>query len=171
MIGWCDLLLNESVEVGLSNDTSAGVDGRLHLGDLRVNLLHELDDKINQLVLVHGLSVEVGDEEGDIVTLDGLTAEDDEGLGALGQETHKLLGEQLLELIGLLHTNADAERVDRTFNQNLLLGSTSDGDGVQQELGRGAAGGNIEFENIEFEPIFVQIESQNDWRKDETNGK
>jgi hypothetical protein len=38
-------------------------------GDLRVDLLHELDDEVDQLVLVHVLEVVVGQQEGDVVTL------------------------------------------------------------------------------------------------------
>lgn len=131
-------LLGEGAKVGLSNDTSASVDRGLHLGDLRVYVLHELNNEIDQLVLVHRLSVEVGDEERDIVSLDGLTTQDDEGLRALGQEAHELLGQQLLQLIGLLNSNRDSQRVDGSLDQNSLLSSTSDDDRVQQEFGRGA---------------------------------
>lgn len=132
-------LFSEGVEVGLGDDTSASVNRGLHLGDFRVNVLHELDDEIDQLVLVHGLSVEVGDEERDIVSLNGLTTQDDERLSALGQETHELLRQQLLQFIGLLDSNRDSQRVDGTFNQNLLLRSTGDDHRVQQEFGRGAS--------------------------------
>ena len=41
----------------------------LHLRDLLVHFLHKLDDEIHQLVFQHLLGVEVGDEEGDIITL------------------------------------------------------------------------------------------------------
>ena len=34
-----------------------------HFGNLLVNLLHELDDKVYQLVLQHRLCVEIRDEE------------------------------------------------------------------------------------------------------------
>lgn len=122
----------------MGDDTSAGVDRGLHLGDLGIDVLHELDDEIDELVLVHRLGVEVGDQEGDIVSLDGLTTQDDERLGTLGQEAHKLLGQQLLQLICLLHSNRDAQRVNRSLYQHTLLLGTSDDDWVQQELGRGA---------------------------------
>lgn len=129
-------LFGEDVEVGLSDDTSAGVDGRLHLGDLRVYVLHELNDEIHQLVLVHALGVEVGHQKGNVVALDGLSTEDHEWLRTLGQEAHKLLRQQLLQLVSLLHSNANAKRVDGSLDQNALLRSTSDDHGVQQELGR-----------------------------------
>jgi hypothetical protein len=42
---------------------------KLHLRDLLVNLLHELNDEVHKLVLQHLLGVEVSDQEGDVVTL------------------------------------------------------------------------------------------------------
>jgi hypothetical protein len=41
----------------------------LHFGYLLVNLFHELNDKVDQLVLEHFFSVEVCDEEGNVVSL------------------------------------------------------------------------------------------------------
>lgn len=141
-------LLGEDVEVGLGDDTGTGVDRGLHLGDLRVDVLHKLNNEIDQLVLVHSLGVEVGDEERDIVSLDGLTTQDHEGLGTLSQETHKLLGQQLLQLIGLLNSNGDSQRVDGSLNQNFLLRSTRDDDRVQQEFGRRAVFGLNQLKSI-----------------------
>ena len=46
-----------------------GVYAELHLGDLLVDLLHEVDDEVDQLVAVHLVSVEVRDQEADVVTL------------------------------------------------------------------------------------------------------
>ena len=131
-------LFSEGVEVSLGDDTSAGVNRGLHLGDFRIDVLHELNDEIDQLVLVHGLSVEVGDEERDIISLNSLTTQDDEGLSTLGQEAHELLGEQLLQLISLLNSNRDSQRVDGALNQNSLLRSTRDDDRVQQKFRRRA---------------------------------
>lgn len=53
----------------LSNDTSPGVNGQFHLADLFVDLLHEVDDKVHQLVFVHLLRVEVGNQEANIISL------------------------------------------------------------------------------------------------------
>lgn len=41
----------------------------LHLGNLLVDLLHELNDKVYQLVLQHLRRVSVGDQERDVITL------------------------------------------------------------------------------------------------------
>ena len=41
----------------------------LHLRNLPVDLLHELNDEVHQLVLQHLLGMEVGNEERDIVAL------------------------------------------------------------------------------------------------------
>ena len=40
-----------------------GVDAELHLGDLLVDLLHEVNDEVDQLVTVHLVRVEIGDQE------------------------------------------------------------------------------------------------------------
>lgn len=53
----------------LRDDAGPGVHRQLHLADLLVDLLHEVDDKVHQLVLVHLLCVEVGDEEADVISL------------------------------------------------------------------------------------------------------
>jgi hypothetical protein len=53
----------------LSDDTGPGIDRQLHLTDLLVDLFHEMDDEVHQLVLVHLLCVEVGDEETDVIAL------------------------------------------------------------------------------------------------------
>lgn len=53
----------------LSNNTSPGVDGQLHLTDLFVNFLHEMNDIVHQFVFVHLLCVKVGDEEADVIAL------------------------------------------------------------------------------------------------------
>lgn len=53
----------------LSDNSGPGVDGQLHLTDLLVDLLHEMDDKIHQLVLVHLLCVEISDEKADVIAL------------------------------------------------------------------------------------------------------
>lgn len=57
------------LEEFLSDDTGPGIDGQFHLADLLVDLLHEVDDKVHQLVFVHLLRVEVGDQEANIVSL------------------------------------------------------------------------------------------------------
>ena len=40
-----------------------------HLGNFLIDLFHELNDEIDQLVLQHGLRVEVGNQERDIIAL------------------------------------------------------------------------------------------------------
>lgn len=74
-----------SCEVGFCNNTGASIQAKASLADLLVNLLHEpeihsgcviametkdpLYDKIDKLVLKHGLCMKVGYEEGNIVPL------------------------------------------------------------------------------------------------------
>lgn len=47
----------------LCRDPGAGIDCQFHFIDLLVDLLHEVDDEVDQLVAVHRLRVEVRDQE------------------------------------------------------------------------------------------------------------
>lgn len=53
----------------LSYDASPGVNREFHLTNFLVDLLHEVDDKVHQLVFVHLLCVEVGNQEANIISL------------------------------------------------------------------------------------------------------
>ena len=55
--------LAELLEESVRDDTSSRVDGELELTDFGVDVLHELNDEIDQLLLLHILNVEVGNEE------------------------------------------------------------------------------------------------------------
>jgi hypothetical protein len=44
--------------------------------------------------------------------LDWLSTQNDKVLGTRGQETHKLLAKNFLDVVGLLDLDADAHRVD-----------------------------------------------------------
>ena len=61
--------LQELLQVLLRADTGTGVEAKLHVADLLVNLLHKLKNEIYKLVLVHLLGVEVGEQEADVITL------------------------------------------------------------------------------------------------------
>lgn len=71
----------ELLEELLCANPGPGVDAQLHLRDLLVDLLHEVDHEVDELVPVHGLRVEVGDQERDVVALDLLAPQDHEVLG------------------------------------------------------------------------------------------
>lgn len=53
----------------LGNYSSPCIDGDLHTTDLFVDVFHELDDEVNQLVLPQFLQVGVSHKEADIVSL------------------------------------------------------------------------------------------------------
>jgi len=135
-------LRDHGLEEGLTGDTGTGVDRELHLRDLLVDVLHELDDEVDELALVEGLGVNVGDEEGDVVHLlavlvlggDGLAAEDEEVVRALGKEAHEPLGEDLVELIELLQADRDADAVHAGLDKHTLLLVTRDHNGRAQQL-------------------------------------
>ena len=69
--------------------------------------LHKVNDKVDKLVPQHLLCVEVGDEEADVVTLDLLPPQDDEVLRPPHHESHELVAEQLLYVVGLLDGNGN----------------------------------------------------------------
>jgi hypothetical protein len=48
---------------------------QLHLGDLLVNLFHELNYEVDKFVLEHLLGMKVGDKKGDVVALHDVSAE------------------------------------------------------------------------------------------------
>jgi len=118
----------------MSNNTSACVDSQLHFADLLVNVCHELDDEVDQLVLEHSFGVEVGHQEADVITLDGLPPEDDKVFSALRQEAHEHLTQDSLEFVSLLDANANTDGVDRTLNQHLFTLVSADNDRVQQQF-------------------------------------
>ncbi len=68
---WCfkTYLVLESLQKFFCWNTSSGVDCEFHFTNFLVNFFHEVNDKINQLVLVHLLCVEICDQEADVVTL------------------------------------------------------------------------------------------------------
>ncbi len=57
------------LKVFFSNNTSTGVKAEFHFADFLVNFFHESDDEVNEFVLVHLFSVEVGYKETDIIIL------------------------------------------------------------------------------------------------------
>lgn len=87
-------------------------------------------------MLEHLLGVEVGDEEGDVVALDGLAAQDEEGLGALGQEARELVNQDALDLVGLLDADADADAVHARLDEHALILVPRHRQRVQQYLRR-----------------------------------
>ena len=98
---------SEFLQEFLCTDPSPSVDSQLHFADLLVYFLHELDNEINQLVLVHLLGMEVGDQEADVVAFDRFTPQHDEVLCSHHHEAHKLVTQDFLDFIGLLDADAN----------------------------------------------------------------
>jgi hypothetical protein len=109
---------------------------KLHLRDLLVDFLHELDDKVDKLVLKHFFGMEVCDEEGDIIAFNGLASQDEEGFGTLSEEASELVDKNSLNLVCLLDLDADAHTVDTRLDEDLLILVTCDDQGVQKNFGR-----------------------------------
>lgn len=57
------------LEEFFGNDTGPGINGQFHLAYLLVDFLHEVDNEVHQLVFVHLLRVEVGNQEANIISL------------------------------------------------------------------------------------------------------
>jgi len=136
-------LCNQSLVEGLRSATSTSVDGKLHLRDLLVDILHELNDEIDKLALVKSLGMCIGDKEADIV-LDllavikslhvGLTTENKEVISTLSKETHETLGKNGIKLIKLLQANADTDTVDRSLDKNTFLFVTCNDERIAQKF-------------------------------------
>lgn len=65
----------------------------------------------------HLFSVEVRDEEGDIEALHRLPAQDEERLCSLGKESGEFVNKNVLDLIGLLDTDGDSNRISGRFDK------------------------------------------------------
>lgn len=57
----------EGQQIRFGDMSSTGVYEQLDLGDLFIDLLHKFHNEVNQLVLQHGLNVNIRDEETDVV--------------------------------------------------------------------------------------------------------
>lgn len=124
----------EPFEELLGAGACPGIDRQFHFADLLVDLLHEANDKVHQFVLIHLLRVEVGDEEAYVVALDGLAAQYDERLGASHHEPGELVAQYALNLVGLLHGDAHAHRVNGRLDQHLLPLVARHDDGREHQL-------------------------------------
>ena len=89
----------------------------LHLRNLLVYLLHELDHEIDKLVGQHLFGMEVGDEEGDIEALDWLPAQNEERLRSLGEESSEFVDQNVLDLVRLLDANRYSNGISGRLNE------------------------------------------------------
>lgn len=111
----------EPLQKLLRTDTGARVDRQLHFADFLINLLHKVNHKIDQLVLVHLLRVKIRNQEANVVALDRFPPQDDKVLRPHHHEPGELVAQDLLDLVGLLDGDADPDRVDRRFDQDAFL--------------------------------------------------
>lgn len=91
--------LDELFQESGSDYTAPRVDTNFHGTDFTVNLSHKVDDKIDEFSFEHGISVEVGDEEGDIIALNRRSPENDELFSTLRQEPRKFVYQKLFHLV------------------------------------------------------------------------
>ncbi len=95
-------LSHKCLKVLGSSNTSTSVDLRLQILNISIDVIHKLNHKGHQLVLVHGLAVEVGDQKRNIIAGNGLAAQHEKVLSTLLQKRNKLADQHFLNLIGLL---------------------------------------------------------------------
>lgn len=101
-------------------------------------------------MLQHVLGVEIGDEEGDVISLhlvrisqesgqgsnlDGLSAEDEESLGPLSQESGEFVDQYVLNLVCLLDLYAHPDAVDAGFDEDSLVVVSRHSQGIEKSLG------------------------------------
>ena len=79
-------------------------------------------------------SVEVGNEEGNVVAFDGLSPQDNEVLGTHHHEPGELMTEDFFDLVGLFNGNTDSDRIHRCLDENALLLVTRDHYWIQDKL-------------------------------------
>lgn len=108
-------------QISLCNQTGSGIQKELDLGNLLVHFLHELDNKVDQLMLQHCLGVVVRDQERNVVALHGLAAEDKEVLSTSRQEAGELTNQNLLDFICLLDADRHPDRIDAWLDEDSLI--------------------------------------------------
>ena len=147
-------------EVAFRNISSTDIQKQLHLANLGINLLHKLNDEIHQFMLQHRLRMKIRNQKRNIIALneqsaialnpkhsrcgDGwrgryrhrLPPKNDKILSATSEESSQLVRQNPLDIIGLFDFDADADRVDRRFNQHLFVFSTGDVHWIQHDFRR-----------------------------------
>lgn len=69
--------------------------------------------------------------------LDGFPSQNEERFGALCQEAGELVDQDVFDLVCLLDSNADTDAVDGGLDQDTLVLVAGNGQGVQEDFGRG----------------------------------
>lgn len=110
----------------LCNDTSSCIDRQFHLADLLIDLLHKVDDKVHQLMFIHLLRVEVGNQKANVIALNRLSSQNKKVFSSHHHEAHEFMAKDFFDLISLLDSDADSDRVDGSLDKNLLLVITAD---------------------------------------------
>lgn len=126
--------LDKLVEEDTGNNTSASVDVKLHGSNLSINLLHKVNHEIDKLNLLQVLKVEIGEEERNVVALNGGTTENLKLLGTHGKETRELVNKDGLKSVGLLNLDGNTHRVNRSLDKALLISITSNDKGLKEKL-------------------------------------
>jgi len=126
--------------------------------------LNALDDKVDQLVFQHGLRVEVGDQERNVVSLivpdnhndpnqldahripfmatylNSLPPQDNKPLRSHSHEPSKLFTQDPLDFVGLLDRDGESDRVDTGFDEDAFRFISGNKEGLEESFLRVAMG-------------------------------
>ena len=91
------------------------------LAELLVDLGHEGDDELNELVFVHPFCMKVGYEEADVVASDGFPSEDYETFRTLHEEAHEPPALDRWQFVWFLDADAYPHRIDGSFDEGLFV--------------------------------------------------
>ncbi len=102
-------------------DAGLRVDVEADLGDVLLDVGHEIEDEGNHAPGVEGLEVLSRDQKSDIVPLEGPAPDNLEGVSPSRHELCHLARNMLVALIVLLDHEAGPHRVDAGLDQAVLL--------------------------------------------------
>lgn len=93
-----------------------------------------MNDKINQLVLVHLFGMKVRYQETDIVSVHGFSSENDKVFGSHHHESGEFVTEDFLNFVRLFDRDANSHGIDARLDQYAFFLVARNDHGCQNEL-------------------------------------
>lgn len=132
---WCIVHLNaELFQVICSNCSASCVHRQLQVMDLSIDVFNEMANEAYQLLLDILLAMKVCDQKGDVIAINRHSTEYLKVFCPLHEEGHILFDQQGIKLISLPDLETDSGRIDRCFDQTLLVFITANECWFQNEL-------------------------------------
>ncbi len=129
-----DLLHCELLHEFRCYDTASRIHSDFHTADLLVDILHELNNKVHELVLPHAFEICVSDEETHVVIFGRSASHNHKVLGTLHKKPCEFVTQDLFDFIGLLDFNAYSDGVDGGLDETVLVLRASYAQRIEQEL-------------------------------------